>query len=31
MIIENKNDLNSTKVKYFVREDKNFTNIDFVI
>ena len=29
MITENKNDLSSIKVKDFLRQDKNFTNIDF--
>jgi hypothetical protein len=29
IIIENKNDLSSIKVKSFLRQDKNFTNIDF--
>jgi hypothetical protein len=31
IITENKNDLSSIKVKYFLRQDKNFTNIDFEI
>jgi hypothetical protein len=31
IITENKNDLSSIKVKYFLRQDKNFTNIDFGI
>jgi hypothetical protein len=28
MITENKNDLSSIKVKKFLRQDKNFTNIN---
>jgi hypothetical protein len=31
MITENKNDLSSIKVKDFLRQDKNFTNIDLKI
>jgi hypothetical protein len=31
IITENKNNLSSIKVKYFLRHDKNFTNIDFGI
>jgi hypothetical protein len=31
MITENKNDLSSIKVKGFLRQDKNFTNIDLKI
>ena len=31
MIIENKNDLSLRKVKYFLRQENNFTTIKFGI